>query len=682
MMRYPDARRLDLVENLHGHAVADPYRWLEDGEDPEVEAWSQAQDELVRPFLDGRPGRDHLRRRLRALIPGVVSAPLVLGERRFFWRREPDQEHATFCVEEDGGIRVLVDPALIDPSLTTTLDAATPSKEGDLVASLLSEGGREESTYTVNDVATGAVVDGPIPMGRGSVVAWLPGGEELFYVRGEGHFDRRVLRHRLGTDPAEDELVFGLGRDRSTYYGVTTSRDGRWLVVTAAVGTEPRNDLYLRDLADPAGGFVPVQEAVDASTHGGVHALDGRLYLFTDLDAPKGRLCVVDPSRPQREHWVDLLPEGDDVLTDYALTGDAIVAVRTHDVVSVVTVHDKPTGVERGRIELPGLGQAAVTSRPDGGDDVWISYTDFLTPTRVLHHDLRNRATTPWADAPGAAPPAGITAEQVFVGSADGTRVPAFVLRPDDLELDGRRPTILYGYGGFNVPMAPAYSSTIAAWVEAGGVYVVANLRGGSEYGEAWHRSGMRAHKQHVFDDFLAVAQWLVDEGFTSPAHLAISGGSNGGLLVGAALTQRPELFRAVVCSAPLLDMVRYERFGLGITWNDEYGRADDPVELGWLLGYSPYHRVIDGTPYPAVLFTVFDGDTRVDPLHARKLCAALQHATAAEPVDRPVLIRREKDVGHGARAISRTVELTVDTVSFLADAVGLPLPPPLAPRS
>ncbi|HVF33651.1 MAG TPA: prolyl oligopeptidase family serine peptidase [Acidimicrobiales bacterium] len=672
---YPSARRLDLVEDLHGRRVADPYRGLEDAGDPATEAWSTAQDDLARRFLDALPGRDHLRRRLRELIPGVISAPMVVGHRRFFSRREPDQEHATFCVEEAGEVRVLLDPAAIDPSLSTTLDGAVPSKEGDRLAYLLSEGGREESTYRVLDVASGEVVDGPIVLGRSGSMAWRVGGEEIFYVRGEGHFDRRVYRHRLGADAAHDEVLFGEGRDKSTYYGVSTSLDGRWLTLSASIGTEPRNDLYLLDLERAEAGFVAVQEGIDAFTSGGVHSLDGRLYLLTDLDAPRGRLCVTDPSRPQPEHWTDLVPETDDVLSDYALTQDALVVVRTHDVASAITVHDKATGVARGAIELPGLGEAGVVARPDGGHDVWIGYTDFLTPYRVLHHDLATGRTTVWADPPGAVPPEGMRVDQVFVTSADGTRVPAFVVRREGLEVDGARPTILYGYGGFNVPLAPGYSSTIATWVEAGGVYVVANLRGGSEYGEQWHRDGMREHKQHVFDDFLAVADWLVDAGYTSSDHLAISGGSNGGLLVGAALTQRPQRFRAVVCSAPLLDMVRYERFGLGVTWNDEYGTADDPTELGWLLSYSPYHRVVDGTAYPAVLFTVFEGDTRVDPLHARKVCAALQHATTSDPAERPVLIRREKDVGHGVRAVSRTVDLTVDTMSFLAAQVGLRLP-------
>jgi prolyl oligopeptidase len=675
-VRYPETKRFDLVEDLHGHQVADPYRWLEDEASEETEAWSTAQDELVRPFLDALPGRDHLRRRLRELLPGIISAPIVIGERSFFSRREPDQEHATYCVEEDGvDVRVLIDPAAIDPSLTTTLDGVAPSKEGDRVAYLLSSGGREESVLHVLDVASGEDVAAPVTLGRGPSMAWLAGGRELVIVRGRGQFDRRVYRHRIGTDPSEDTLLFGEGRDRSTYYGVSTSRDGRWLTINASIGTEPRNDLYLLDLTTEDASLVTVQEGVDAQVGGGVHR-DGQLYLMTDRDAPKWRLCRVDPATPAYEHWADLLPEGDDVLTDYALTDDVVIAVRTHDVVSLVTVHDLATGEARADVPLPGLGLADVRTRPDGGDDLWISYTDHLTPSKILHYDLASGAQRTWADPPGFVPVDGVTVTQVFVASSGGARVPAFVIAPEGVDLDGHRPTILYGYGGFNVAMSPSYSASVATWVEAGGVYVLANLRGGSEYGEEWHRDGMRANKQHVFDDFLAVAQWLVDEGYTSPDHLAISGGSNGGLLVGAALTQRADLFRAVVCSAPLLDMVRYEQFGLGVTWNDEYGRAEDATELGWLLGYSPYHRVVVGTAYPAVLFTVFDGDTRVDPLHARKLCASLQHATSSSPDERPVLIRREKDVGHGARAVSRTIDLTVDTMSFLASQVGLRLPP------
>jgi len=683
-MRYPDARRLDLVENLHGHEVADPYRWLEDADAPETKAWSAAQDELARTLLGALPGRDGLARRLRELLPGMVSAPTVVGGRAFFLRRDVDQEFAVYCVADGDGhdpdmttARALIDPASLDPSLTTVLDRAVPSWEGDRVAYLVSEGGREESVLRVLDVATGADVAPPVHLGRGGDVAWVPGGEELLVVRtvadpppGEAQFHRRVWRHRVGSPPADDVLLFGEGRDKRTYYGTRVSADGRWAVVVASVGTEPRNDAYLIDLADHA--VRPVMEGVDAQAWPHV-GFDGRLYVFTDLDAPRSRLCVADVERPGPEGWRDLLPETDDVLADYAVTADAVLAVHVHDVVARLAVYDKESGALRSTIALPGLGSAAVSTRPTGGPDAWVTYTDHVTPSTVYHWS-GGEALDLWAAPPGAVALPSVEARQVFFESKDGTKVPMFVIAPKGAPDDGPRPTILYGYGGFNVALMPEYASSIAAWVEAGGVYAIANLRGGSEYGEEWHRAGMRANKQNVFDDFLAAADWLVAEGWTSPERLAVYGGSNGGLLVGAALTQRPHGFRAVACSAPLLDMVRYERFGLGETWNDEYGRADDPAEFEWLLSYSPYHHVDEGVCYPAVLFTVFEGDTRVDPLHARKLCAALQAATSCAVEERPIVLRRETDVGHGDRAISLRLALLADTLAFLGRQVGLTL--------
>jgi len=317
----------------------------------------------------------------------------------------------------------------------------------------------------------------------------------------------------------------------------------------------------------------------------------------------------------------------------------------------------------------------ALAGRPGGrGDDLWLAYTDELTPSLVLHHRPSTGHTEVFAEAPGAPPQTNdLEVVRSFVTSPDGTKIPLFVARLRDQPLDGTAPAILYGYGGFQISLTPSYSSGARAWVEGGGVYATACLRGGGEYGESWHRSGRRGAKQNVFDDFLACARWLIDSGHTSTEHLAIAGGSNGGLLVGSALTQAPELFRAVHCSAPLLDMVRYERFGLGITWNDEYGTAAEPEELAWLAAYSPYHRVAEGTTYPAVLFTTFGGDTRVDPLHARKLCAALQHATTADPDERPVLLRHEEAVGHGMRTVSRSLDERAEVLSFLAAQVGWP---------
>ena len=706
---YPPAERLDLVEQLHGRAVADPYRWLEDPADPRTVAWSEAQDDLFAATAAGWPARDRFAERVRALLGGGFEGiPIWRGDRRFFVRRRPEQEHGVLHAADpawgDGeqGERVLLDPMAVDPSGTTTLDAWQPDREGRLLAYQLSEGGTEESVLRVVDVATGALVDGPIDRARYSPVAWLPGGEAFYYVRrlppeqlpeDERQYHRRVWLHRVGTDPETDVEIFGAGMDLRSYYGVGVSRDGRWLVVSAATGTAPRNDVWIADLAATSPErpeLKPVVVGLDAQTSVQV-GRDGRLYVSTDLDAPRGRLAVTTPQDPGPQTWVDLLPHDPEaVLEDWTiLDGDGLaeagrapllLASWTRHVVAEVTVHDLVTG-ERldgadGALPLPGLGSVGgLVSRPEGGHEVWFSYTDHVTPPHIHRYDATTREITLWASPPGSVEVPAVSTRQVTYSSADGTPVRMFVIAPVDAVPGEPRPTILYGYGGFGVPLAPGYSAGILAWVEAGGVYAVANLRGGAEEGEEWHRAGMLGNKQNVFDDFHAAAEWLVDQGWTTRDRLAVSGGSNGGLLVGAAATQRPDLFAAVVCSAPLLDMVRYEKFGLGATWNVEYGSADDPEQLGWLLGYSPYHRVVEGTAYPAVLFTVFDSDTRVDPLHARKLCAALQHATSADPAARPVLLRREKDVGHSARSISRSVTLTADTMGFVAHLTGLQLP-------
>lgn len=694
-MDYPAAPALDLVEHLHGHRVADPYRWLEDAASPRTLAWSAAQDRLARGYLDRLPGRAHLGRRLRArLEAGYVEPPTWRAGRGFFTRRSPGQQHGVLCWRDgEAVVRRLVDPGELDPAGLTTLDGWSPSRDGRLLAYQLSSGGDEESLLRVVDVVTGELLDGPVARTRYSPVAWLPpddpAGPAFYYVRrlspeqvpaGEEQLHRRVYLHRVGTPTAEDVLVFGAGLDKTHYYGVSVSRDGRWLVVSASPGTAPRDDVWVADLAD-TGPAAPdlraVQVGVDAQTwlHVDCTPGDGRLYALTDRQAPRRRLCVTTPADASYQTWTDLVEEDDEaVLESFALAEDALVVLRSRWGVSELSVHDRVTGQHRYDVVLPGVGEvSALSAQPEGGGDVWLGWTDHTTAPRVHRLDTAAGTLRLWADAPGAMVTAGVQVDRVLVSSPDGTAVPLTLVHRSDVTPDGARPTVLYGYGGFNISLTPSYSPTLLAWVEAGGVWAVANLRGGSEGGEEWHRAGMRQHKQNVLDDLHACAGWL-QTGWTDAEHLGISGGSNGGLLVGAALTQRPELYRAVVCSTPLLDMARYELFGLGQTWNDEYGRADDPVELGWLLGYSPYHRVVDGTGYPAVLFTVFDSDTRVDPLHARKMAAALQQATSAPPDARPVLLRREPDVGHGARSVDRTVGLGVDTLAFLAAQLGLDL--------
>jgi len=673
---YPAAPRLDLVEELHGNQVADPYRELEDPTSARTAAWRAEQDRLCRAHLDALPGRERLRSSLAGLLgAGAAGVPAWRADRCFWMRREPGQEHAVLWTRTGGGPpRVLLDPVAIDPSGATTLDAWAPSKEGRLLAYQLSTGGDEQSLLRVLDVDTGQDVDGPVDRCRSSPVAWVPGGRELFYVRrlapqdvpaGEEQFHRRVFRHTVGTPAEQDEQVWGAGLDLTNYYGCSVSLDGRWLVVTASAGTAPRTDAWLFDLS---AGAPPAEIQVGVDAQCSPFVRDGRLWLLTDRDAPRGRLCTAELAAPGT--WTTVVPEDPEaVLEDVELLEDGrLVLLRSRHAVSEVHVRG-PEGEQP--VPLPGLGTVGgLSGHPEGGSEVWLGWTDTTTAPRVHRWDARTGELELWEDAPGSAELPEVHTRMLEYVSYDGTTVRGLVVSPV-AEPDRPRPTVLYGYGGFGIALSPGYTASALAWVAAGGVWVVANLRGGSEEGEAWHRAGMRDQKQNVFDDFAACADRLVADGWTTPGQLGIYGGSNGGLLVGAALTQRPEAYAAVVCSAPLLDMVRYELFGLGRTWNDEYGTAQDPTELGWLLSYSPYHAVREGTAYPAVLFTVFDGDSRVDPLHARKLCAALQSATTS---DAPVLLRDERDVGHGARSVSRTVGLSTDLLAFLAAHTGLEL--------
>ncbi|RKT82908.1 prolyl oligopeptidase [Saccharopolyspora antimicrobica] len=694
-LRYPTADRDDVVDDLHGHQVADPYRWLEDPADARTEAWSATQDQLARTWLDALPGREAVAERMRSLLAaGSVSAPAWRAGRAFFTRREPDQEFPVLYVRDrDGSERVLLDVAALDPSGLTTLDSWSPSLEGDRLAYQISVGGDEESLLHVLDVTTGELVEGPIDRCRYSTIAWMPGGAEYFYVRrlapelvpdGEEQFHRRVWRHRVGTDPDADLLVHGEGLDHTFYYGTRVSRDGRWLVIEGSPGTARRDSVWIADLT--AGAEVPeMRQVVDTSDGYRVGAWverDGRLYVMTTLDAPRWRLCVADPERPEPEHWTELIAEQPDSVLEAVRwfdTGDGdpqLVVLRTRHAVSEVTLHDPATGERTGEVPLPGTGQVTALTSVDEDtehdrDRLWIGWTDFATPPCVHAYAHRTGEVALDQRAPGAVELPAVHTQQVTYRSLDGTPVRMFLLSPA-AEPDRPRPVFMTGYGGFSLSREPGYTPSALAWVAAGGVWALPSLRGGGEEGEQWHEAGMREQKQHTFDDFHAAAQHLIDEGWTTADQLAISGGSNGGLLVGAALTQRPDLYRAVVCSAPLLDMVRYEKFLLGRTWNDEYGTADDPEELGWLLSYSPYHNVAEQTDYPSVLFTVFESDTRVDPNHARKMCAALQHATSSDPAKRPILLRRETEVGHSARSVSRTVGLATDQLAFLAEATGL----------
>lgn len=685
---YPAAPRVELVDEYHGTPVPDPYRWLEDSDDPRTVEWLGQQSALMVAERVAWTMRDRFAERVDDLLgAGTVSPPYWRGDRQFRTRREPGQQFAVLYVVDDGVERTLIDPIALDPDGLTTLDSWQPSKEGDLLAYQLSTGGTEESLLYVMDVATGEVVDGPIDRCRYSPVAWNPGSDSFYYVRrlapellpeAEQGFHRRVYLHRVGRSPDTDVLVFGAGMTMTNYYGVEVSRDGRWLQVSAAEGTEPRNDLWVADLSTgpiEAPAFTLVQGDVDAQT-GLTFLRDGRVLVSTDLDAPRGRAAVTTPGAWAPSEWVDLVPEDPDAVLDSVtvldgpeLDEDRLLVVRTGHGVARMSVHRATDGAWLRDIPLPGAGTlGGPVERIDGGPVCWFVFTDHTTVPTVYAYDARTDEVSLHTRPPGSVEVPPVFSQQVVYRSLDGTEVRMFVLSPT-AEPDRPRPTILYGYGGFGVPMSPGYSAAILAWVEAGGVWAVANIRGGGEEGEDWHRAGMLAHKQNVYDDFHAAAQWLIDAGWTDAAHLGVYGGSNGGLLVGAALTQRPDLVNAVVCVAPLLDMIRYTTSELGPTWTVEYGDPEIAEQFGWLHAYSPYHRVVDGTDYPATMFVVFDNDTRTDPMHGRKMCAAVQHATSG---DRPILLRTEGDVGHGARSLSRAVEETADTLAFFARWTGM----------
>jgi prolyl oligopeptidase len=652
----PAAERDETVEWLHGHAVADPYRWLEDPADPRTVNWQAAQDDLWRTAA--LPSRAAFQARVAALSAVTTcSSPSWRGDRQFFLRSEPGQEHPVLYVDE----RPLIDPMQLDPSGLTTLDRWQPSPDGRRLAFQVSRGD-EQSHLFVLDVDTGEVIDGPIDRCRYSPVAWLSDSQAFYYVRA-----RRLCLHRVG-QPADVQVL----PDEASY-GLEISADGCWLTISAAVAH--RNDLWLVDLSRP--DFVPVvaQQGVDARTALAVGP-DGRLYAATTLGAPSGRICVGDPRQPER--WKELIAEDPGApLSALAVLDGCLLVGRTRHTISELTAHDPSTGVRLHDVQLPGLGTIAdLTTRPEGGHEAWFSYTDSVTPPTVHRYDARTGAVTPWSTAPdldsaharGASGDPVVQSEQVVYPSRDGTPIRMLVLgRPG---ASGPRPTILYGYGGFGLSVTPSYSSFALAWVEAGGAFVTANVRGGGEQGDAWHQAGTLSSKQTVVDDYLAAAEALIASGRTTSDQLGICGESNGGLLVGAALTQRPDLFAAAVCSAPVLDMVRYQQSGLGQAWVGEYGSADDSEQLAALLAYSPYHRVTEAD-YPAVLLTVFGEDSRVDPMHARKMCAALQHATTGR---RPVLLRHERDAGHLPSATGRGVALAADLLAFLACHTGLVL--------
>jgi prolyl oligopeptidase len=536
----------------------------------------------------------------------------------------------------------------------------------------------------VRDVATGRDLPDEIARTRACSLAWFPDGKGFYYTRyptagsvpaGEEKYHRSVFRHRLGEDPARDETIFGAGRDLKDWPGVTLSPNGRWLVVQVNQGWS-KAELYLLDVhaAGKPPAATPMVEGVEANFDV-VEVLDDRIYIRSNQDAPRGRLFAADLRHPQRARWKQILPQQSEILETVTVLRGQIAAHYLESAISRVWFFSLDGKRER-EMAMPGVGSLASLSNERHGDELFLSFTSFLTPTMILRvHAGDAKGAAPaipsvWRELTAPLDPDAFEVEQVRSTSRDGTHCPLFLVhKRGALVRDGSHPTLLYGYGGFNVNILPHWEPQVAPFLEHGGVYAVAILRGGGEYGEAWHQAGMLGHKQNVFDDFIGAAEWLIREKITAPAHLAISGRSNGGLLIGATITQRPELYRAAICGVPLLDMIRYHRFRIAQLWIPEYGSSEDPEQFKWLYAYSPYHHVKDGIAYPAVLIHTAESDTRVDPMHARKMTARLQAASTGGPV----LLRLESKAGHGAgKPLGKVIDQLTDEWSFLFSQLGL----------
>ena len=674
---HPASRSDATVEVLHGESLPDPYRWLEDGGSAETRAWTEAQNEYTRQYLQAVPARAAIRRRLERLLAiGALSAPTPARGRYFYQRREGTQDQPVLYVREGvhGEDRVLLDPNALDRAGTTALDWFFPSEDGRLLAYGLSRDGNEESELRVLEVATGRDLAERIPGTRACELAWLPDGTGFYYTRypwpgqvpeEERQYHRTVYFHALGSDPERDPLIFK-PREKEHWPGVGLSPDGRWLLISVA-RTFDQTDVYLQDRA--AGG--PLRTVVeDLPFQFAAEVVGGRLYVRTNLDSPQYGLYLADPADPDRAAWRRLIAPEEGAVLDGALVTREWLVLSYLERASSRLQLARLDGSDRREVPLPGIGSVFGWGAEPDGDELFFGFSSYTVPPSVYRMELGGAGPALWRRVEADLDPDRFVVRQVSYPSRDGTAVTMFVVAPRDLVRDGTAPVYLTGYGGFNISMSPGFSRSLLLWLEQGGVVAVPNLRGGGEYGEAWHQAGMLAHKQNSFDDFIAAAEYLIRERYTTPARLAIAGGSNGGLLMGAALTQRPELFRAVVIQVPLLDMLRYHRFLIARLWIPEYGSAEDPEQFRWLRAYSPYHHVRAGTAYPAVLLATAESDTRVDPLHARKMTARLQAATTS---GHPVLLRLESRAGHGAgKPVSKVLEELVDTWSFVFRELGI----------
>jgi prolyl oligopeptidase len=675
---YPAARCSDQVDTLHGRVVADPYRWLEDPNSEESQAWIAAQNELTQGFLAESPVRSQLADRLTGLwnyerygIP--FKRRTESGVLYFYFKNDGLQNQSVLYVQEglDGEPRVLIDPNGLAADGTVALSGYSISEDGRYLAYGIAKSGSDWQEWAVREVATGVDLADRLDWVKFSGASWSHDHQGFFYSRYDApnessqfeainHF-QKLYYHRIGTDQSADVLVYDRPDQKEWGFNGGVTDDGRYLIISVWLGTDSRNLLFYQDLENP-GATVELIPAFEAGFS--IVGNEGRIFwIWTDLDAPRGRLIEIDLDQPDRDHWKTLIPESAETLESVHLVNHQFVASYLKDAYNAVTIFDLQGEFVRS-VDLPGIG----TTGGFGGDredtETFYSFTGFTMPSSIYRYDLTTGTSQLFRQPTVDFEPTAYETTQVFYASKDGTQIPMFITHRRGLELNGQNPTVLYAYGGFNISLTPSFSPGNLVWMEQGGIYAVANLRGGGEYGEDWHQSGMKHQKQTVFDDFIAAAEWLIGAGYTAPPKLAISGGSNGGLLVGACLVQRPDLFGAALPAVGVLDMLRFHKFTIGWAWCSEYGNPDEAADFEALYRYSPLHNLVPGTAYPATLITTADRDDRVVPAHSFKFAAALQ---AAQGGDAPTLIRIETKAGHGAgKPIAKVIEEVADKWAFL----------------
>ncbi|MEE8155085.1 MAG: prolyl oligopeptidase family serine peptidase [Phycisphaerales bacterium] len=680
---YPATKRVDHYDNYHGEQVHDPYRWLEDDarESEAVAEWVEAQNKVTFGYLESIPQRAAIKQRLTTLWNYErYSAPFKAGGRYYFTKNDGLQNQSVVYRMEtlDDEPSVLFDPNTWSADGTVALGGMAFSDDGKYVAYAIAEGGSDWRTWHVRHIASGEDLSDELKWVKFASPAWTNDGRGFFYSRyneprdGAAFQDvnelQKLYYHRVGTPQSDDVLVYQRPQEPKWGFGPQVTEDGRYLVVTIWKGTGDKYRVMYKDLNEPYGMLIDLIDTFEAEYT--FLGNDGSVFYFrTDLDASRRRVIAIDIRKPAQANWREIIAESDDTLTAVSLVGNLFVASYLQDAKSAVRVFDM-NGDHLRDVQLPGIGSAGGFGGKRSETETFYSFSSFATPPSIYHYDLLTGESTLLNRAQVDMDPNAYVTQQVFYFSKDGTRVPMFITHKKGIKLDGSNPTLLYAYGGFNIPITPRFSITRLAWMEMGGVYAVANLRGGGEYGEEWHQAGAKLNKQNVFDDFIAAAEWLIDNDYTNREKLAIQGGSNGGLLIGACMTQRPELFGACLPAVGVMDMLRFDKFTIGWAWVDDYGSSDDPEQFKALRAYSPYHNLTPSTVYPPTLITTADFDDRVVPGHSFKFAAALQYAQAG---DAPVLIRIETRAGHGGgKPTTKRIEEAADLWAFLVKSLDM----------